>query len=436
MQRGKRLLAAVLAVTVAIMASGCGESLPADAPALEASTSAQSPSDSQPKSQPESESQSMTDQQKTMERRERWLAAPKAEVTWKYGEPYDYGYDQPDGESYYCPACSVVHGRRVRVDWADGEYGSDQLEAQLWVDDKVAARFRFPLWIGNLSVPVGIYEENAFTRAFAYSWDSDRPLVTITDEASGGELTLDFDQSTAQLVYPEPRPLPAERDEYFEYSYKPKTSPDGGYTLYIYSDNGSNNYGEGPLVLLENATGRKQTVTRIARSPFSDSPVFDFLPDGRFYLQGDDGVQVYNLPDGAPLWQLQWPEDRADSFTLFATGHYPETNGLVVLYSQLAGEEQGRPYSETEQWTQLLDSNYRIGFTDEQGEILRSYDTGLPVFDTSYTSVTGQIRMRGDKVELALQSIGYYGSRPYYKGYFDPRSLTYIDHMSALQPAP
>ncbi len=169
----------------------------------------------------------------------------------------------------------------------------------------------------------------------------------------------------------------------------------------------------------------------VAESAVSD---VGFFSNGDIYLMDTSGLAVYraDLKKEGPIFTTKenFPAGgyfgySPESRYLYAIRRDPESFDYIVIYSEYATHETVNPFQ--------LAATYRVGRLDTDGNLIQSWDTGVPVMCTVLGPESVYLRKPGEN-EIELIVVSQKGTE-WLRGRFDLTSGSYTPVREFVLPA-
>jgi hypothetical protein len=250
----------------------------------------------------------------------------------------------------------------------------------------------------------------------SHQWDVEKPILSTSCPFSDLTVTLDFDAQAASLEY---NIDPVHLEDSFA------ISPDGRYSLHNASSDGGGDISLSNIVLKDNASGTLRFIT-LSGGMYGGNGDIGFLSNGDIYTMSLDSLRILSTDPAAPaplspfLLPLGLIDDNGTTRRLHTFRRDPATMEYIVLYSE---EPSGYEWDRSE-LPFTADFNYIVGFCDQEGNLLESYDTGAPVLSDPFGLNEVSFKLVGDQLEIiSTNGKGYESGR----GMFDLNTHSYTE---------
>ncbi len=242
-----------------------------------------------------------------------------------------------------------------------------------------------------------LYRNGYFIDCFAFKEDNFSVGYNTDDKASlfvDGEnavyyndyfamtLELDFENETHKLIY-----NPTDKHTGGGTGTK---SPDGKFTICSFGETSGGDAFDCHYAIRNNETGKYVYIGRNGGiwGGYGD---IGFLKNNDVYVYSTDKMQVLDPKTGeikfdmTKNFPLGYDEENNSERGLLTFRRDPKDFSYIVVYYEYEnGYESEEVENEFGGWHYEYDFNYKIGFLDSEGNLLESYDTGMPFFTNSF----------------------------------------------------
>ncbi len=205
-----------------------------------------------------------------------------------------------------------------------------------------------------------------------------RDLVTLRSDVLAMTLILDFAKNSHSLEY-------APDDMLIDMEQEPITSSDGKYSIYYFGRNGAGDITNYHLSLRDNET-KKHTYLGQDGGMYGGYNGVGFLKNNDVYIFSGHRLEIFD-PITAKVkfdinknFPLGYDVETESERGLLTFRRDPKDFGYIVVYYEY---ENGVEWKEAEleniESYECLSCNYKIGFLDDEGKLLESYESNIPV---------------------------------------------------------
>ncbi|MBE6899695.1 MAG: hypothetical protein E7479_03395 [Ruminococcaceae bacterium] len=257
---------------------------------------------------------------------------------------------------------------------------------------------------GEIAEWFSFKEDNLST----YYEEIDVPEVTVSSDGKTASyysdyfamtLELDFENKTHTLKYePEDRHISEEAEK--------TSSSDGKYSICHFGKMGGGDAWYSHIALKNNETGKYSYLGKTG-GMYGGHGGYGFLKNNDVYLYSVTGLEIFDPETGKVKFDINenfplgFSADGKQGRGILTFRRDPGDFSYIVVYYEF---EDGYSWktSEREEFYGCDEAsfNYRIGFLDSEGNLLESYDTGLPVLSDSFGYYEVEMRYSKEKLNL------------------------------------
>ncbi len=270
----------------------------------------------------------------------------------------------------------------------NGEYGLLIEEIYLDSDKEYMSRRFAQLYKNEKEIGSMVFIEPGFSDSNYMEYpermriETDGKTVKFFDDSIKMTLTLDFEKGSHNLVYlPDDSIIDPEQD--------PITSLDGRYSIYYFG-----RYGGGDIVnfhvsIRDNETGKHKYLGQDGGMYGSNNGI-GFLKNNDVYFYSDYQLKIYDPKtlevkfDIAENFPLGYDRETESARGLFTFRRDPENFGYIVVYYEYENGIESSRFEINENYYDSWNCNYKIGFLDEEGNLLESYDSGIGIASSPF----------------------------------------------------
>ena len=252
------------------------------------------------------------------------------------------------------------------------------------------------------------YEEN-----INYNSESAPPTLEVfengkkavyRDDYFAMELTLDFENRSDKLEY-------NITDEHIDGRMNPITSADGKYSIQSFGTYGGGDIIYSHISVRNNETGEHKFFGKIGGMYGGYSGV-GFLKNNDVYryslydlliVDPETLVAKFDINWNFPLWEN---EDTENGRCLLAFRRDPEDFSYIIVYYEYEGGIEWKEVPNEFGQHEEGNCNYKIGFLDPEGNLVESYDTGVPIWGDIFGLHSVDMRYSEEKLTLIVRNSG------------------------------
>ena len=247
-----------------------------------------------------------------------------------------------------------------------------------------------------------------------YYEEIDKPDIKISSNGKTAEyysdyfamtLELDFENKTHSLRY-EPE------DRHISKDYEEIKSSDKKYSLCNFGEMGGGDAWYSHIALRDNETGKYSYIGQTG-GMYGGNGGYGFLKNNDVYNYSVTSLQIFDPETGKIKFDINenfplgYSPDGKQGRGILTFRRDPEDFSYIVVYYEF---DDGYSWKEVEDekfgWREEASFNYKIGFLDAEGNLIESYDTGLPVFSNYFGYHTVEMRYSEEKLMLFFDNSG------------------------------
>ena len=225
------------------------------------------------------------------------------------------------------------------------------------------------------------------------TFDENTRIFTVkTGEHPTYNVLVDFEKQTAKAWFSDIK------EEYL--TPVGIASADGSYCIYEGNGHGMGDISSYSLYIKNNETGEIRYF-RESGGMYGGYSFYGFLKNGDLYYMSSDSLKIYNpetfelLFDIDKNFPLGYSDDGKTCRLLYTFRRDPEKLDFIIVYSEASAAEMDSFGNDDESAF-----DYRIGFLDKDGNLLKSYDTGKPVLANVFGFADVSTKLEGDSLHL------------------------------------
>jgi len=233
-------------------------------------------------------------------------------------------------------------------------------------------------------------------------WEDTIPVISGISSLASLTLILDYDNEIATLVYD----IKPEDLEQYTHKGFGAVSPDGQYSLLLSNSSfrdrseGVGDWWGGNVVLQNNRTGTLNFVTSFG-GMWGGLVSVGFFGNDEIYVLDYECLKLFSISDNGFPQQKAFAAEigsiEEQGYWRFILAVERKQNTYIALYTE-------RPFDDN--WSYegdlpyKLNFNYKIGFFDKSGILLKGYDTGEPVLFDGISMTPTSLSLSGNELTI------------------------------------
>ena len=255
---------------------------------------------------------------------------------------------------------------------------------------------------------------------------ADDMIVTLKNERIGEKLVFDFGRGSYEHSF-------CVTDN--SLGYEIKTSPNGKYTIWQLNPVGRGDVGNYRMAVKNNETREIWVPEEVGLlgGMYGGYGGAGFFKNGEIYIYSAEQMKVFDPQRGAPTFDMgkNFPlGNTADGeYTALLSFHRdPEDFSYSITYMK----EEGPCTLEDTKYNRIFAApwTYQIGFLDNDGNLLESYDTGFGVLEDHFGLADVSMRFSDDTITLFAK--GNESDDLYKIGVFDRKTHEFTESFEKV----